>query len=62
MKDITVTAGPFKVMYTNMLDGKRYALVDNIDKDTADRVMEQWGDPKKPNFYMGPGMTIEEQS
>ncbi len=47
-----------QVTYQNILDGKRHTLIDDIDLDTATKVIERFGDKRDLNFYM-PGLRIE---
>lgn len=47
-----------RVQYRNPLDGHLRVLVGGLTKEQADDVMEAWGNPKRPETYMGPDTAI----
>lgn len=48
----------FKVTYQNLIDGKRYTLIDKIDRATADAVVAKFGNESDKFNYL-PGLQIE---
>ena len=49
----------FRVSYVNKIDGKRRVLIGAVDRETAKRVREKFGNPRDDLNYMGPGVRID---
>jgi hypothetical protein len=47
-----------RVTYLNPMNGERFTLIDDVDVDTATRVIGRFGDEDHRAYYL-PGLIIE---